>query len=54
MVALALGVLIGAGIVLGLAVDWIKHPDLIPVAISQRERETYARRHASNNRSRQK
>ena len=35
MVALALGVLIGAGIVMGLALDWIKHPALIAVGISQ-------------------
>jgi hypothetical protein len=43
MVALALGVLIGAGIVMGLALDWIKHPDLIPITVTQQERETSER-----------
>lgn len=43
MVALALGVLIGAGIVLGLVLDWVKHPELIPVSISQRGREGLGR-----------
>jgi hypothetical protein len=39
MVTVALGVLIGACIVLGLLLDWVRHPDLIPVPVSQRREE---------------
>jgi hypothetical protein len=35
MVALTLGVLIGAGIVMVLLLDWLRHPDVVPVRISQ-------------------
>jgi hypothetical protein len=53
MVALTLGLLIGAGIVMGLVMDWIKHPDLIPIPISERGTEASEARRAPGYRPRQ-
>jgi hypothetical protein len=47
MVALTLGVLIGAGIVMGLVMDWVKHPDLVPIQVSHRGTESSEGRRAS-------
>jgi hypothetical protein len=54
MVALALGVLIGTGIVMGLALDWVKHPDLIPVRISSPGGERSGAQRESTYRPRQR
>lgn len=39
MLTLTLGLLVSAGIVMALVRDWVKHPDLIPIPITQRGRE---------------
>jgi hypothetical protein len=54
MVTLALGVLIGAGIVIGLLLDWVRHPDLIPIRISQPGGESSDARRESAYRPRQR
>jgi len=54
MVALTLGVLIGAGIVVGLALDWIKHPDLVPIRIPQPGGEPPETRRESTYRTRKR